>query len=256
MPDSVHFEIASLMGFLLVLARVGSAVLFVPIPGIKAMLDPARALLILGVTLIASSAWPRAESLPITMGGLLLALAFEGCIGLAVGLLVGFLGEALVLGVQFFATQAGYSYASTFDPTSEADSGVLQVIAQITGNFMFFVAGGDRFVLRAMVESLHTHPPGALALGAASAGAVVAFGGDMFALALRIALPIGGLLLMTDTALAVAGRLQAQLQLLSLAFPIKMLASTFLLAALVPLVVLLYRQGFNQAAARIVDLLK
>ncbi len=53
----------------------------------------------------------------------------------------------------------------------------------------------------------------------------------------RLALPVVALLVMVDVALALMGRLNAQLQLLSLAFPAKMLTALLVLswvAALFP----------------------
>jgi flagellar biosynthetic protein FliR len=57
----------------------------------------------------------------------------------------------------------------------------------------------------------------------------------MFSLGLRVALPVVALLLLIDVALALLGRMQQQLQLLSLAFPIKMMAALGLLTAIAPL---------------------
>ena len=54
---------------------------------------------------------------------------------------------------------------------------------------------------------------------------------------MRLALPVVALLVMVDVALALMGRLNAQLQLLSLAFPAKMLLALLMLswvAALFP----------------------
>jgi len=68
-------------------------------------------------------------------------------------------------------------------------------------------------------------------------------GGDMLALAVRLALPVIALLVLVDIALGLLGRLNAQLQLLTLAFPIKMTAALVLLggiAALLPRLLLAY----------------
>jgi flagellar biosynthetic protein FliR len=46
----------------------------------------------------------------------------------------------------------------------------------------------------------------------------------------RLALPVVALLVMVDVALALLGRINAQLQLLSLAFPAKMLIALILLS--------------------------
>ena len=52
----------------------------------------------------------------------------------------------------------------------------------------------------------------------------------MFTMGLRLAMPVVGFLLMVDVGCAMAGRLSAQLQLLSIAFPAKLLAGLALLA--------------------------
>jgi flagellar biosynthetic protein FliR len=51
---------------------------------------------------------------------------------------------------------------------------------------------------------------------------------------LRLAFPVIALLLLIDMALALLGRVQQQLQLLSLAFPGKMAAALLILAMLAP----------------------
>ncbi len=48
MPANVTLSTGTLFGFLLVLARVGGALVFVPLPGIKGAPEPARAALALG----------------------------------------------------------------------------------------------------------------------------------------------------------------------------------------------------------------
>jgi flagellar biosynthetic protein FliR len=51
----------------------------------------------------------------------------------------------------------------------------------------------------------------------------------------RLALPVVALLVMVDVALALLGRINAQLQLLSLAFPAKMLTTLILLSWIAPI---------------------
>jgi flagellar biosynthetic protein FliR len=58
-------------------------------------------------------------------------------------------------------------------------------------------------------------------------------GADMLITGVRVALPVVALLLMVDIALALLGRMQAQLQLLTVAFPAKMLAALAVLAAMI-----------------------
>jgi len=126
--------------------------------------------------------------------------------------------------------QAGYSYASTIDPTSEADSGILIVLAQLIAGMLFFAMGFDRQILRLFAQSLTSIPPGTYVFGRATAEQLIRLTSILFSVGVRLALPVVALLMMIDVALALLGRLNAQLQLLSLAFPVKMLVGLVMLS--------------------------
>ena len=67
--------------------------------------------------------------------------------GLAVGLAVAFLTEGFQMGAQIISLQAGYSFATTIDPNSGADSTVLITISQLAAGLLFFATGMDRLML-------------------------------------------------------------------------------------------------------------
>jgi flagellar biosynthetic protein FliR len=65
----------------------------------------------------------------------------------------------------------------------------------------------------------------------ASAGeALIRLGAGIFTVGFRLALPAVALLMLVDIALALVGRVHAQLQLLTISFPVKMLAAVAVLA--------------------------
>ena len=100
----------------------------------------------------------------------------EAGIGLATGLAVSFLIEAVTMAAQAVSTQAGFAFASTVDPNTEADSTVLILIAQLTAAMLFFALGLDRQLLSILARSLETHPPGSITSSRASAEALVMLG--------------------------------------------------------------------------------
>jgi flagellar biosynthesis protein FliQ len=61
---SLSFPAATLYGFLLVLARVAGALIFVPLPGVKGAPEPVRAALALGFTLACFPAGRQPELIP------------------------------------------------------------------------------------------------------------------------------------------------------------------------------------------------
>ena len=179
-------------------------------------------------------------------------LLAEAGLGIGVGVAVAYLAEIFQMGAQIISLQAGYSFATTIDPTSGADSSVLLSIAQTTAGLLFFAMGFDRQVLQAFAQSLRVHPPGQVALSSSMLNQVVQTGSVMFSTGLRLVLPLLALLLIVDISLALLARLNSQLQLISLAFPIKMLVTLGLLAWLV----LIFPQVLQQAAGPVLRLVR
>ncbi len=219
----------ALYGFLLALARVSGVFALAPLPGFAGGPKPARIVLSVLVTLALAPAWPRLDPGPGGIPLLLLWVLPEIGAGVAVGLAVALILEVFVLAAQILSLNAGFSFAQTIDPATQAESGVLVVLAQLAGGLFFCALGLDREVVRALAHSLEAHPAGTW-LTRASGEALARLGGDMLSLALRLALPGVALLVLADLALALLGRLNTQLQLLTLAFPVKMLGALIVLA--------------------------
>ncbi|MGA2325687.1 MAG: flagellar biosynthetic protein FliR [Bryobacteraceae bacterium] len=232
MPGELTLSLGTLFGFLLVLARVGGALVFVPLPGMSAGPEPARVVLILGFALALFPLWPAVVAPDLGIGQLAVWLLAEAAFGSVVGLAVALLIETLLVAVQTFGVQAAYSYASTIDPTTQADSNVLLVFAQLVAGLLFFSLGLDREILRVFAYSLAAYPPGAFVLKLSTAEMLLHLGSAMFSTGLRLALPVVVLLMLVDIALALMGRMHAQLQLIALAFPVKMLATLAFLAVI------------------------
>jgi flagellar biosynthetic protein FliR len=72
-------------------------------------------------------------------------------------------------------------------------------------------------------------------------------GSGAFSTGLRLVLPVMTLLFLIDLSIGLLGRLNAQLQLVALAFPIKMVVSLAALSFLVLLIPKIYQQSANVA---------
>ncbi|HEY1338605.1 MAG TPA: flagellar biosynthetic protein FliR [Bryobacteraceae bacterium] len=247
MPVSLTFSAGTLYGFLLVLARVSGALAFVPLPGVRSVPQPARIAFSLAFTLALFSRWPAVDAAAVSASTLVGWALAEAALGVAIGLALAIVLEAFGLAAQVAGLQAGYAYASTIDPNTEADSGVLLVFAQLMAGMFFFALGLDRELLRLFALTLDRVPPGAWVLGRASAEVMIRLGTNVFTFGVRLALPVVALLVMVDVALALLGRINQQLQLLSLAFPAKMLAALLLLSWTASLVPRLMLESSGQA---------
>jgi flagellar biosynthetic protein FliR len=230
MRSELTISLPAIQGALLVFTRVAGIFTFLPLPGLRTAPNAPRLFLSLCLTGILFPLWPAPPAVASTMGFLLISLFHEVAFGLTIGVALAFLLEGLQMAAQIAGLQAGYSYASTIDPTTQADSSVLYVFMQMLSAVLFFAIGLDRRVIAIVGGSLRSAPPGAWQLAPAAGDAIARMGSAMFTMGLRLAMPVVGFLLMIDVGCAIAGRLNAQLQLLHIAFPAKLLAGLALLA--------------------------
>ena len=252
MPARLTLSLGTLWSFLLVLTRVAGAFTFVPLPGVPGVIAPARVALALGFTMALSARWPAMDNLHPTPGVLIVWVLAEAAAGIAIGVCISVVVEAATLATQVLGLPAGYGYASTVDPTTQADAGILVVMAQLVAGLLFFAMGLDREMLRLFAQSLDRVPTGVYLFTHGSAIPVIQLFANLFSVGVRLALPVVALLIMVDVAMALMGRLNAQLQLLSLSFPAKMLVALLVLAWIAPLLprVLWELSGHAWAAAR------
>lgn len=242
------FQLATLYRFLLALARVSGTLVFVPIPGFSAGPDASRVVLALALTIALFPAWPALAldpGQPLVVGRLAADIFAESLFGLTVGLAVAFLLEGVQLAAQLLGLQAGYSYASTVDPTTQADTTTLQIMAQLMAGTLFFAFGFDRMVFLVLARNLASAPAHTFSLDGPAADAIVHLGAAIFTTGVQLAIPVVALLALLDIAFAALGRLHAQLQLLSLSFAVKMLAALAFLALLLSV----YPAVFERAGA-------
>jgi flagellar biosynthetic protein FliR len=240
MGGELIFSTATLLGFLLTLARVAGVFVFVPMPGMSGVINPARVILAMGVTISLFPLWPKITQYP-DVGTMVMWLLVEASLGIGIGLAVGFITEAFAVGAQVMSLQAGYGFASTFDPNTQADSGVVVVLMQIITGLLFFTTGLDREVIRTFARSMETFPAGSFVLTRGPAMQILSLGSTIFSTGFRLALPIIAVMLMIDMSLALLGRVNAQLHLSVVAFPVKMLMFLTLLGWLALLFPVLYR---------------
>lgn len=240
MHADVNFTLSLLFGFVLTLIRVSGIFIFLPLPGVQAGPTVARVAFSLASTLALAPLWPRIDGVP-AVSTLFVWAAGEAALGLLAGVAVGWISEIFVVGTQILSVQSGYSFASTFDPNTQADSGILQIFAQLFAGLLFFATGLDGQIVRAFALSLETVPPGTFVVNASMGIVLIRLGGEIFSLALRLALPVVGLLFLVDLILGILGRVNSQMQIISLSLPVKMLVSLVMLASLLTVFPILYR---------------
>ena len=242
MGGDLVLSTATLLGFLVTLARVSGVFVFVPLPGLTSGFAIARTLLSLSMTVALYPYWPHLPA-ELSAGLLTVWMLSEAALGIGIGLTLAFVTEAFNVAAQVMGLQAGYAYASTIDPNTQADSTVLVLLAQLAAGLLFFTMGLDREVIRIFVRSMELAPPGSFVLSPGVGRQLLSMGSAMFSTGVRLALPVVAILLLVDISLALLGRVNSQLQLLTIAFPVKMMVGLAVFGWLMLLIPTLLRSG-------------
>jgi flagellar biosynthetic protein FliR len=251
---TLGLPLPTMFAFMLVLARVAGLVAFLPIPGFKSAPNMIRVVFAMAIAFALFPVWPALPDRLPTFGELTVAAFAELGFGLAAGLAVAFLTESFQIAAQVLGVQAGYGFASTIDPSSQADSGVLQVMMTLVTGLLFFTTGVDGQLIRILAASFEKFPAGSWAPAAAGLDGIVRLGGEIFSTGVRVAMPVIALLVLIDIALALIGRMQQQLHLLSLSFPVKMLAAVSMLAVLAPVIARIFAAAAERTMATLAQM--
>ena len=135
---TLGLPLSTIYAFLLVLARVAGLLAFLPVPAFRNAPMIFRAVLAFVTTVALFPVWPHLPNVSPSIGELTVWAFSEMGFGLVAGLAVAFLNEGFQVGAQVLGMPAGFGYAQTIDPNSQADSSVLQVITMLTTGLLFF----------------------------------------------------------------------------------------------------------------------
>lgn len=158
----------------------------------------------------------------------------EVLVGLALGFAVQIgLASALVAG-ETIGNSMGLGFAAMIDPMTNAQSGAIGQMLSILGTFLFLAMGGHLILAAIVFDSYHALPPGAAWLSPKAIGNLVSFGGDLFAMGLAIALPVGFAVVLVQLVMGMLSRSAPALNLFSVGLPAALLAGLVLLAVAAP----------------------
>lgn len=215
--------VGELFAALLVFARLGTALMVVPIFGEHYV--PGRHRLLLGLLLSALLA-PTLGTLPAPPtepAALLPIVGGEVAVGLLLGAVTRLAMAALHVAGTIVAMQSGLSAAAFFDP-NEATQGTLPGnLFAATALAAAVAADLHHLLLRALAASYIRLPPVAGLPGGDAALLLAGLGDDAIRTGLELAAPLVLASLVANLALGVLGRLVPALQLLSIALPLQLL---------------------------------
>ncbi len=221
--------------FLLVFARLGAMIMF--LPGFAGAILSARIRLILALAfslLVAPVVAPTLPGIPENPADLVVLLVGEVTIGIFLGMITQFLLVALNLAGTFMAFQAGMTNAFIQDPVTEQQGSLLPSFLMNVALVLIFATDLHHLMLRAAAGSYSLFIPGQPLPMGDFADSLTHTLGRAFLLGMQLAGPLVVFALVFNTGLGLMSRLMPQMQVYFVAIPIQVMAGIGLLALTLP----------------------
>lgn len=255
MPDIILLQ-EGLQLFLLVLTRIGALISTAPFWSGKVI--PMQVKIYL--TILTSAAllplvWELVPSVSTGSPFYILMVIRETLLGLILGLASVLLFNAIQVAGQIIDTQMGFGMVNVLDPQSGTQIPMMGNFYYLIALLLFILSDGHHYLLTAVTRSFILVPPGTITSFPTHVWQdVTGLLAQILVFALQIALPVAGVLFLTDIALGIIARTVPQMNVFVLGIPIKILAGIFTIFFVLPLYAVSLRFLFRQIFATI-DLL-
>ena len=238
---------AGLFEYLLVFARIGSAVMLLPGFG-EAYVAP-RIRLVLALLLsfvVMPLAGADLPPLPASSLQLFLLLGGEIVIGIFLGTITRLLLVGLLTAGMIIALQSGVANALANDPASAQQGSIIGNFLMALGVILIFATDLHHLMLRALIDSYSLFVPGApLALGDMAA-LITRIVSVSFVLSMQIAAPFILIGLIFYLGLGLLARLMPQVQVFFIAIPLQIMLGMFILMLGTSVAMLWFLQRFEK----------
>ena len=172
----------------------------------------------------------------------------EVAIGLFLGFLISVIFSAFQLSGQLFAVQIGFGINEVLDPIGQVSVPLIGQFKNLIGLLVLLAINGHHFMLDAICRSYELAP--IISLNKAAAGGllkymVYSFSG-MFVVALKIALPVVGIIFLVTVSMGILAKVAPQMNIMMLGFPFKIIVAFGILVLITPLVVRIMRVALER----------
>jgi len=243
----LNFQLWQFKLFSLVLVRVTAFMLMVPVfgsrmipPVVKVSLSILLALLL--TPLVKGPAVPLPDD-PVRFG---LLAGGEILIGLVCGFIMFLVFMSVQLAGQVVDMQMGFGVANVIHPGLQTQVPLIGFFQFLLATLFFLLLDGHLRIIELMAFSFDKVPVAGVAYDSSIFAMLVRSFGELFSVAVRVAAPALGALLLTMASLGIVGRLVPQINLLIVGFPLTIAVGLITVAASINIFFVLLRGRFDQ----------
>ncbi len=158
----------------------------------------------------------------------------------AIGIIIGFLCTIIMSTFQvsgeFYSVQMGFGFVNTVDPLSQVEQPIIGQLIGLFAMLIFLVAGGHHLMITAVFNSYEAVPIFSLKASNLVFDKTVAVFCGMFLTALKIAMPIMGVLFLVTLAMGLMAKVAPAMNIMALGWAITIVAGIVILILVMPLI--------------------
>lgn len=212
----------------LILIRISIVLFLLPIFGGRMLPNPVKAGLALMITIVLFPVIrPDPKLFPEGLLGVVNLILAELVLGLIIGLTIRLFFAAIQLAGQLIGFQMGFAIANVLDPESGAQGSILAQMGYWIAILIFLLLDGHHVLLRTLADSFSIIEVGSLGFSKGLFHKMLEASGDMFAVAIKVGAPAIAALLLTSAAFGIIAKVVPQMNILIVAFPLKIVVGLF-----------------------------
>jgi flagellar biosynthetic protein FliR len=225
-----------LVGFFLVLMRISTFFMVIPIfgwPSIPARIKVALTLLLAAFFSMATPVALAAKQASVPE--IILLLVNEGIYGLALGIIAAILFGAVKFGGRIIEQEMGLTMAEILDPLTGEEAQPLGNLLEMMFVIMFLSANGHHLFLATLSRSYEAWPAGTIPTIPVLTTGMVRAGSTMLMAGLKLAAPMLAASMLLMVVLAVLARMVPEMNILFISLPLRIGLGLLMVAAFLPL---------------------
>jgi len=233
----MELMITKLLGFVLVLTRISTFFLVVPVFNWKTIPVRIRVAIVMLISVFFSTVVPSAINPKQTCAlEAILLISNEAIYGFALGLIVVLIFSAVKLSGRIIERQMGLAMAQTLDPLSGERAQPLGVLIEMIFILLFLSANGHHLFLLIISRSYQVFPVGSIPTVLSLVDGIVQTGSAMFVACLRLAAPMLAAFLLLLVVLAVFARIMPDMNILFISMPLRVGMGLLMVGVFLPFI--------------------
>ena len=247
MQSIEEFLVSGVFAFMLIVTRLGTAMMIMPGIGDSFVQTNVRLLMVVSMSFVLTPVIQQYMPAEVPSFPILFSLiAMEFVVGIFIGTVARIFMIALDVAGLIIATTSGLANAQVFNPALASQGSIVSAFLSMTGVVLLFATNLHHMLIYGVVESYQTFPLGDVPDTGSMAQLVVKAFASSFLIGFQISIPFVMVAMMLYIGMGVLSRVMPQVQVFILALPVQIMLSLLTLSLVISAAMLFWMTKFEE----------